>query len=414
MSSPSSIGELGAQVRLDDPAYYLGNPWPVYARLRQEAPVFWYEPRRCWVVTKHADVRQVTTKPHIFSSAHGTLLHNLNPDGTYRSSDQHFGEVAERIAHVDPPRHRELRRVMAPGFTPVAVDRLTVEVEDHCDRLLDQIVPGEPIEFVESIGAVLPMLTVCDMLGIPNAEHAKIRFWSDQLERLFTVEMSDDERATTVQNFSGMNPLLQEVFDDKRVNPGDDLISSLLAAELDNDRLSAANVLMMTQTLIGAGNDTTRALLSGLVLAMAEHPDQYDLLRNDPDLTPNAVEEALRWVTPARGFIRTAVEDTEIRGQQISAGQRVYIAYDSANRDEEVFPHPEIFDVTRPKSSVQVGFGFGTHVCIGASLVRMEARVFLKNMIQRFQRIELAGQPKRVELTIRNSWTQLPVVFHPA
>jgi len=411
MTTETNISDLERLVRLDDPAFYLGDPWPVYARLRREAPVFWYRPRGCWVVTRHIDVRRVTTNPAVFSSAHGTLLKDLHPDGTYGSSDEMFGDAGVRISHVDPPRHRELRRVMAPGFTPDTVSRLRPSVQQHCDRLLSQIEPGRPVEFVEQIAAVLPMLTVCDMLGIPDAEHARIRFWSDQLERLLTVPLTDEERAQTAANFNGMNPFLHEVFERKRAEPGDDLITSLLAAELDNEKLSPANVLMMTQTLIGAGNDTTRALLSGMVLALAGHPEQFDLVRRDPSLVPNVVEEALRWTSPARGFIRTALEDTEINGQPIAAGERVYIAYDSANRDEEVFPDPGTFDVTRPLNTPHVGFGFGTHVCIGASLVRMEVRTFLERLVPRFSGIELAGEPERVQLTIRNSWTRLPLVF---
>jgi cytochrome P450 len=411
MTTDIGIEPLEPLVRLDDPDFYLGDPWPVYARLRHEAPVFWYAPRGCWVVTRHADVRRVTTNPAVFSSAHGTLLKDLSPDGTYGASDDVFGEAGVRIAHVDPPRHRELRRVMAPGFTPDAVARLMPAVREHCERLLGAVEPGRPLEFVEQIAAVLPMLTVCDMLGIPDAEHARIRFWSDQLERMFTVPMTPEEQARTAAGFNEMNPFLLDVFDRKRVEPGDDLISSLLQAELDNEKLTPANVLMMTQTLIGAGNDTTRALLSGMVLALAEHPEQYDLLRHNPDLVPNAMEESLRWTSPSRGFIRTALEDTELAGQAIAAGQRVYIAYDSANRDETVFPDPDTFDVTRPLNAPNVGFGFGTHVCIGASLVRMEVRTFLAELVHRFSRVEVAGETERVRLTIRNSWTRLPVVF---
>jgi cytochrome P450 len=288
---------------------------------------------------------------------------------------------------------------------------LQASVEQTCDELLDGIEPGASFDFVEKIAAKLPIHTACDMLGLPTDRADEIRYWSDELERVGTTELTPEELAEAVANFSGMNDYLLEQFEIKRQQPGDDLISILLDAELDNDKLSEANVMMFTQTMIAAGNDTTRAMLSGIVATLAEFPDERRKLVADPTLVPNALEEVMRWVTPARGFLRTATEDTELHGQEIASGQHLYLMYDAANRDDEVFERPETFDVARPENIKQMAFGFGTHVCIGAPLVRMETRVFLEKLLQRYPDWELAGKPRRTETVLRSGWLELPVVF---
>jgi cytochrome P450 len=377
--------------------------------MRREAPVFWYAPRRTWALSKYTDLRHVTTNPQTFSSAYGLFLHDANKGMS--PAGELFGDSGEQVGLTDPPRHTELRKVAAPAFTPRAVAKLEAGVKEYCEELIGKIEPGKPFDFVEEVAGKLPIHTACDMLGLPNDRAEEIRFWSDELERVGTTELSPDELAEAVANFSGMNDYLLEQFEIKRRNPGDDLISVLLNAELDNDKLSEANVMMFTQTMIAAGNDTTRAMLSGIAATLAEFPDERRKVGADPSLVPNALEEVMRWVTPARGFLRTATRDTEIRGQQIKEGEHVYLMYDAANRDEDTFEAPETFDVARQENHHQMAFGFGTHVCIGAPLVRMETRVFLEKLIARFPDWELAGKPRRTETVLRSGWLELPVVF---
>jgi cytochrome P450 len=403
------MSDLAALVRLDDPSFYLEDPFPVYDRLRQDAPVFWYQPRRTWALSCYADVRRVATDPQTFSSSYGLFLHDANKG--ISPAGELFGEQGEQIGLTDPPRHTELRKVAAPAFTPRAVAKLEQAVARICDELLDDIEPGKPVDFVESVAARLPIRTACEMLGLPHDRADDIRFWSDELERVGTSELDADELATAVANFSGMNGYLLEQFERKRREPGDDLISILLEAELDNDKLSEANVMMFTQTMIAAGNDTTRAMLSGIVATLAEYPDQRRAVVADLSLVRNAVEEILRWVTPARGFLRTATRDVVVHDQEIGAHEHVYLMYDSANRDGEVFADPGAFDVTRDENHHQLAFGFGTHVCIGAPLVRMETKLFLDKLLDRFPVWELAGEPRRTETVLRSGWVELPVAF---
>ena len=396
-------------VRLEDPRFYLDDPFPVYARMRREAPVFWYAPRRSWALSKHADARYVAASPQLFSVQQGLFLHDANK-GVASAAGDMFG-AGEQIGLTDPPRHNELRRIIQPAFTPRGVKRMEDAAARISDELIDSIVPGETFDFVEQIAARFPILMACDMLGIENDREFEIRRWSDELERVSTTELSPDDLAATVASFTEVNDYLTEQFEAKRRQPGDDLISILLAAELDSQKLSEANVMMFTQTMIAAGNDTTRAMMSGIAATLGEFVDQRKLVAENIALVPSALEEVLRWVTPARGFIRTVTRDTELRGQQLRAGEHVYLMYDAANRDEDAFPDPETFDVTRHENGQNLAFGFGTHICIAAPLVRMETKAFLERLITRFPNWELAGEPRRTETVLRSGWLELPVVF---
>ena len=395
-------------VRVDDPDFYANDPFPVYRRLQQEAPVHWYEPMRTWVLTKYEDVRYAARTPDTFSVAGGIFVQDAMRD--VNSAGEMFGDAGEQIGLTDPPRHRELRRVATPPFTAPSVEKLRARVEAHCDELLDQIEPGVPLDWVETVAAKLPVFTACTMLGLPHDNSEQVRFWSDELERLASP-LSPDELNDAINNFSGMVPYIEEHIERKRREPGDDMISVLLAAQIDGAPLSAANLMMFTQTMIAAGNDTTRALMSGLVATLAEHPGERMKLVADPSLVPAAIEETMRWVTPARGFIRTVIGDAVIRGIAITPGEHVYLAYDAANRDDEAFPNADIFDITAQRPNTQIAFGYGTHVCIGAPIVRMEARALLERLIRRFPEWQIAGDVVRTPTVLRSGWITLPVRF---
>jgi cytochrome P450 len=400
---------IADEVRIEDPAWYLGDPWSVYDRVRRETPVLWIERLNTWLLTRYEDVRYVAKNPGLFSNASGLFLHDALRGGSV--ADELFGDAGEQIGVTDPPRHRELRRIATPPFTPHGVTSLRPAVEEYCDQLIAAITPGEPVEWVESVASKLPMHTACVMLGLPEENADQIRYWSDELEKL-AIPMSEEEFGQTIANFATMVPYLSEQFEHKRACPADDMISMLLDSELDNEKLSLANVMMFTQTILAAGNDTTRAAISGIVATLAEHPEQLERLVADRSLIPNAIEEILRWVTPARGFLRTAAADTDVSGTTIRSGEHVYLAYDAANRDPEVFPDPDVFDVTREVRRGQVAFGYGTHVCIGAPIVRMELAALMERLIARFPRWEIVGTPSRTMTQLRSGWVELPVVFH--
>src|ERR1700689_4605335 len=216
-------------------------------------------------------------------------------------------------------------------------------------------------------------------------------------------------QAATV--FGEMNGFLLGQFDAKRASPGDDLMSVLLGEELDGAPLSAPRLLTYCHQVLSVGNDTTRSLLASFAIALAQHPDQLDLLAADRTLMPAAIEEALRWSTPGRGFVRTATRDTEIAGRQIRAGQRIYLLYAAGNFDPAVFPQPRRFDIRRDTDQPHLAFGFGPHVCLAAQLVRLVTALLFGALLDRYPRFELAGPPEPIRHVLRNGWRSPPIVF---
>jgi cytochrome P450 len=326
-----------------------------------------------------------------------------------RRRGQISGLTSVEDAGADPPRHHELRRVVSPAFSARALQLMEDEIRGYCAELVDQIEPGVVTDWMELAG-ILPIRVGSLLIGLPDADRDQVRHWSDELEKL-GGDLTLEELQSAVAEFATLRSYIVDNIEAKRAAPGQDLLSTLLEAELDDRKVSEANVVMFAMTMLAAGSDTTRALLAGLVWALAKHPGQLARVAADRSLVPGTVEEALRWVTPARAFLRTATRDTEIRGQVVRNGQHVYNMYMAANRDEDVFPYPETFDVARPENDLHQAFGIGTHVCIGARLVRLEAGILLNALLDRFTRFELAAEPVPVRHMIRNSWHDMPIVF---
>jgi cytochrome P450 len=400
-------------VRIEDPQFYLDDPLSLFARMRAEAPVFYYEPLDTFVLTKHEDIRFVNRNPAIFSNARGIFLNDVKyqqaqMDGP-TMTDSFFPSGGEQIGTADPPRHHELRRVVSPAFSARALQLMEDEIRGYCAELVEQIQPGAVTDWMELAG-ILPIRVGSLLIGLPDADRDQVRHWSDELEKL-GGDLTLEELQSAAAEFATLRSYIVDNVEAKRAAPGQDLLSTLLDAELDDRKVSEANVIMFAMTMLAAGSDTTRALLAGMVWALAKHPGQLARVVANRSLVPGAVEEALRWVTPARAFLRTATRDTEIRGQVMRDGQHVYNMYMAANRDEDVFPHPETFDVARPENDLHQAFGIGTHVCIGARLVRLEAGILLNALLDRFPRFELAAEPVPVQHMIRNSWHDMPVVF---
>jgi cholest-4-en-3-one 26-monooxygenase len=400
-----------ADVRIEDPDFYFEDRREGYQRLHAACPVFYYEPLGIFVLTKHEDIKEAARRPEIFSSARGLHLHELRL--TTDEAEVYatlYGGGGEQFAYADPPRHRELRGVATRPFAPRSLARLGQQMQRDIAELVGLIEPGRPLDFVEEVAAVLPIRVAVTLIGLPPGREADIRRWSDALESLKLIHGADNIRAAIAQ-FSQMRDFFRAQIAVKRANPGEDLISALLAAQLDGAPIPEASLLTYCSTFLAAGSDTTRSLLAGMALALAEHPDQLKKLRANPGLLGGAIEESLRWVTPARGFLRTAVQDTEIRGVRIKAGQRVYLLYDAGNRDADVFPDPWIYDIERPNASAHLGFGYGPHLCIAAHLARLEARELYGALLGRFERIEVRGEVTEIRQLLRNGWTGLPLSF---
>jgi cytochrome P450 len=404
-----SLAEL---VRLEEPEFYL-DPHPVYDRMRREQPVYYYAPLDIFVLTRHEDMRAAARRPDLFSSAHGVVLSQLQyeRDGGTEIMDQFIDPEGEIFAFTDPPRHRELRKVLMPAFSPRAVHAMAAQIRESGRLLVESISPGAVTDVVDRIAAPLPIDVATRLLGVPRERAADIRRWSDAREVLTSGAGSPARLRRAAAVFSGMNGFLREQFMAKRVRPGDDLISVLLSEELDGMPLSEPRLLTYCHQVLSVGNDTTRSLLASFAIALARHPDQLDLLAADRAVMPAAIEEALRWSTPGRGFVRTATRDTEIAGQPIRAGQRVYLLYAAGNFDPAVFPQPQRFNISREQDQQHLAFGFGPHVCIAGQLVRLVTAVAFGELLDRFPGFELAGQPQPIVHVLRNGWRSAPMVF---
>jgi cytochrome P450 len=398
---------LTDDVRLEDPNFYFEDRREAYERLQAEQPVFYYEPLDVFVLTKHEDIRQAGRYPEIFSSSHGLHLHQLRltPDESKVYATLYQGE---QFAYADPPRHKELRNVASRSFTPRALASMRDHVHSEVEKLIAGIAAGRPFDFVDAVAAPLPVRVAEEFIGLPPGHDEEIRGWSDALEAMKLIRGAENLRETVGQ-FQLMNEFFRSQFEVKRAKPGDDLISTLLAAELDGAPLSENMLLVYCSLFLAGGSDTTRSLLAGMALALAQHPGQLARLRADRHLLDTAIDESLRWTTPARGFLRTAVQDTEVRGVPIRTGQRVYLLFDAGNRDPEVFENPWDYDVARPNAALHLSFGYGAHRCIAAHLARLEANELFTALLDRFESIELSGEPREIRQLLRNGWYELPL-----
>jgi cytochrome P450 len=401
-------------IPFEDPAFYVDDPYPTFARLQREDPVHYYEPLDVFVLTKLDDIRDAAGRANVFSSGHGLFLNDLRmmkeAENATSVFDGFFPADAEHFAFADPPRHKTLRGLITPAFAARNLAAMRPAIEGYIDELLAKIEPGVPVDFVAEFANELPIMIATRLLGISTQDAATVKKWSDALEAMNSVDtMEEIEEAK--RTFAGMNSVFQQEFKLKRGKPGEGLVSDLLNATLDGEPVSESNILTYCTTVLAAGSDTTRALLTGTILAFADFPEQMTRVREDRSLVNSAIEESLRWVTPARSFVRTAVEDTEIRGQKIEAGQRVFLLYAAGNFDEEAFTDPFTFDVGRPNAMQHVGFGFGPHSCIAAQLVRMQMRIFLNKLLDKFSAVRRVSEPTPVVHVLRHSWYDADVVF---
>jgi cytochrome P450 len=382
-----------------------GFPHEIFALHRQQAPVRWHEPTEhtpdgegFWSVATYAECLEVLRNPEIFSSERGgsrpyggTLLQDL--------------PIAGQVLNMmDDPRHARIRRLVSSGLTPRMIRRVEEDLRARCRVLLDQVTDDVPFDFLRTVAAELPMQMICLLLGVPP----KDRHWLfEAVEPGFdfrgnrkSFEVDPDAEKLRARMFEYGNELIAQ----KRAQPGDDMLSIVVQAELpdgDPPRLTDSELYMFFSLLFTAGSETTRNAIAGGLLALISAPNQLARLRDDLELLPTAVEEMLRWTTPSPSKRRTATRDVTFAGEKIMAGDKVVIWEGSANRDESVFQNSMSFDVARDPNP-HIGFGQGLHYCLGASLARLEMRVCFEELLPRFSGYQLA---EPVEWTRSNRHT---------
>jgi cytochrome P450 len=389
-----------------------GFPHELFAIHRREAPVYWHEPtdntpdgEGFWSVATHAETLAVLKDPVTYSSVTG----GARPFGGTLLQD--LAIAGQVLNMMDDPRHSQIRRLVSSGLTPRMIGRVEDDLRARARRLLDAVVPGEPIDFVVDIAAELPMQMICILLGVPESE----RHWLfEAIEPQFDfggsrkASLSQLSVSESAAQAGRMYAYGQELIASKRAEPTDDMLSIVANAAVDDpgDRdaasaLSALELYLFFSLLFSAGAETTRNGVAGGLLALAEHPEQLQALRADLDMLPSAIEEIVRWTSPSPSKRRTATRDVTLGGQSIEAGQKVQIWEGSANRDASVFDRADEFDITR-KPNPHLGFGQGVHYCLGANLARLELRVLYQEMLSRFGGVRVV-QP--VEWTRSNRHT---------
>ena len=382
---------------LTDPDFFADDPYPLFARLRREAPVAWNDEVGFWAITKHADVLAISKDPETFCSSKGILLMDLGRE---------LPDIPGALLYVDPPEHGRYRRLVQPAFAPSRIRALESFVRDRARSLLDAVEPGQPVDVVADVAVPFPLYVIADLLGVPAEDWPLFYRWSELLIDAATVQTDE-----TMQAGLEMAEYFMAVIAEKRATPGDDLVSTLATVEVDGEQLDDGELLMFCGQLLVAGNETTRNLVSGGLVALADHPDQLARVVADRSLVPTTVEEQLRWTTPVTSFLRTATVDTEVRGQAVAAGEPVLLLYASANRDEDEFgPDADRFDVGREPNH-QLAFGFGEHYCLGAALARLEGRVLLEEVLDRFATIERAGEVRRLASGVIGGVLEAPLVL---
>lgn len=395
-----SIAPPAALLDLDveRPGFYLRDDYvELLAWLRANDPVH-RSANGMVLVSRYDDIREISRQPLVFSSRRGALV---NDPLRWAEPDDDAGS----LLHLDPPRHADYRSLLNREFTPRAVGRMESAIRRVVADTFDAADGADELDFVERIAVPVPVLVIADLLGVGDGDLADFRRWSDAV-----IEVTDNPTAEVLAAAGELFAFLDGHVRQRFESPGDDLLSLLATSHVGDQPLTVAQVQMFAVTLVVAGNETTRSLLSGGALALAEHPEQRAALAADPDGIPAAVEECLRWVTPIQAFCRTALAATTVGGHPVAAGDYLVLLYASGNRDEAAFgPTADRFDVFRPATPAHVAFGFGEHLCLGAALARLEARVVFEELLRRHPTYVVSGEPSYVPSTLTRSLASLPV-----
>jgi cytochrome P450 len=410
------MGAEHPEIDLADPDNYVGGvPYDWFDHLRHEHPVLWHpepEPNSgFWAITRYDDLTDVHMDWATYSSELGAVA--------LEELDDEQLEIRKSMLETDPPRHTELRRICSKRFSARGVGQYEDWIRDVARTVLDRALANEEFDFVPEISRDLPIRFLCSIFTVPQEDAPQLISWGDQMIANQDPDLSravvdrDDTEAYRLLPFR--SPAAYEVFeyadrqrDLRTADPQDDVIGALTVAQSEGI-LNEQEFHNYFGVLMIAGNETTRHTISHGMLALIEHPEQLKLLQEEPERIAHATEEMLRWATPVHHFRRTATRDLELRGAEIKRGDKVVTWFTSANRDEEIFPDPYRFDVTRtPNDHVTFGPG-GPHFCLGAHLARLETKILFQELLPRLRSIELAGPVERIRSNFVNGIKRMPV-----
>lgn len=396
-----------------------GVPHELWTHLRKESPVYWYAQRGhtpFWAITKHEDIMEVSSQPDIFSNEAGGII-VLNEAQIQSFIEGGSGSPLAQmktIITMDPPEHRSYRKVASGYFTPRGVTNLDEIVKRSAAAIFDELPDEGEVDFIETIAQKHPLRVLATILGINEEQEERLLVITQELfggEDPDMQRQGEDREAARKELGMEFYMLFDEIIKDRRACPRDDLATMLANAELsDGCPLGQLETLGYYLIVFTAGHDTTRNALSGAISAFLDHPDQFERLRQDPSLSKSAVDEIVRWTTPVNYMKRQAVQDYELRGQKIKAGEELALFYCSANRDEDVFEDPFTFDIGRSPNR-HLGFGWAEHYCLGAHLAKASMKALTEEMVRRIEWMEPNGERTFISSNFVVGLKTLPVKY---
>ncbi|MGQ0280443.1 cytochrome P450 [Sphingopyxis sp. Q841] len=402
--------DLGT-IDLRDPDLYVGGmPYAELGALRAAGSVHWNpesDGAGFWAVLGFDDIVTVSRQADLFSSAHengGHRIFNENEVGLTGA-----GESAIGIPFIsrDPPTHTQYRKFVMPALSPARLEGIEARIAERVERLFAEVPLGETVNILPLLTVPLPLLTLAELLDVPAEMWHDLHRWTDA----FVGEDDPDFRQSPEAMAAVMGEFIafaSALFEERRANPGSDIASLLANTEIHGAPIPLGDFIGNLILALVGGNETTRNSINHSLIAFANNPDQWDAIRADPGLLPNAVKEMVRYASPVIHMRRTATRDTELGGQQVRKGDKVVVFYPSGNRDPSIFPDPDVFDVTRPIRQ-HLAFGAGTHVCVGSRLAEMQLRLAFTEMARHVRRIEIMGEPSRVRSNFINGFKRLDV-----
>ncbi len=397
-----------SSIDLYDPDRWLDDvPHEAFAWLRRNDPVFWQttpDGAGYWALTRHADVEATSADPSTYSAARGGIV-------IEEPSAEGLAMQRTQLLSMDPPEHNAMRRHVLACFTPTLIAQMETWLREQAAAILDAAAEKRHVDFVSEVASRFPLQVIAEMLGVPEVER-------ERMARLGDLLIGRDDPELGLSPDAVQDAALQlgtlgfEIATQRPAASGGELMRQLLDAEFEGSKVDEVAFAGLFVQIAVAGNETTRSLLAGALLALMEDPGAWAELSADPSLIPVAVEEMLRWTTPVHYFRRTATRDVELRGKKIRENDRVVLYYCSADRDEEVFADPQRFDIRRDPNP-HLAFGWAQHFCVGARLARLEARVFFEELFRRFEGARPDGPVRRMRSNLNNAYKEIPVCLEP-
>lgn len=395
-----------------EPAFQ-ADPYPIYAELRRDTPVFYSPLYDFWVVTRHADVSDVLRQPDIFSSA-GALQNNVALPPRVVAVMATQDPEATLLVESDGPVHSRIRGVVNKAFTPQRIARLEPKIRAITEELIDAFAADGQADLMTQFATPLPGRVICDLLGVPQEDFPQLKRWSDEWVELLSASAPEERLLACAHGFVASQRYFLEQIRSRQQHPREDLLTVMLPIELGGTAaLSVAEAAYNALSLMVAGHETTTNVIGNGLAQLFAHPDQLDQLRKNPELIPNAVEELLRIDTSVLGLFRVTTREAEVGGVTIPANARVFLLYSAANHDTAQFPNPERLDITRANAREHLTLARGIHVCLGAPLARLELRIAFERLLARLPNLRPATDTpsQRMEHFWMRGYTSLPIAW---